>query len=153
MVTLLPLSVSAAEWLHFLPKEGTASGKTIVFETGDDLPKKSDVTPVPQPNPLKRGVKPQEVLEQGLAKLAAKESTIIFYGNSMIERFLEHGELEARLQIAMPEAKLKIRSLAWTGDEVGNRLRLEGYAKHMKKLLAEWPANTIVLGYGPFASG
>ncbi|MCX6855522.1 MAG: hypothetical protein NTV80_11535, partial [Verrucomicrobia bacterium] len=73
---------------------------------------------------------------------------ILFYGNSMIERLLEQGELEARLQIAQPAAKLAIRSLAWTGDEVGNRLRLEGYAKHMKNLLAEWPAKTIVLGYG-----
>ena len=74
--------------------------------------------------------------------------TVLFYGNSMIERLLEHGELEARLQIAHPKAGLQVRSLAWTGDEVGNRLRLEGYAKHMKNLLAEWPAQTIVLGYG-----
>lgn len=66
----------------------------------------------------------------------------------MVERLLEQGELEARLQLANPEAGLKIRSLAWTGDEVGNRLRLEGYAKHMKNLLKEWPADTIVLGYG-----
>lgn len=80
--------------------------------------------------------------------LVTGDDTILFYGNSMIERLLEHGELEARLQIAQPQAKLKIRSLAWTGDEVGNRLRLEGYAKHMKNLLAEWPAKTIVLGYG-----
>lgn len=76
------------------------------------------------------------------------DDTILFYGNSMIERLLEQGELEARLQIAQPKAGLKIRSLAWTGDEVGNRLRLEGYAQHMKNLLAEWPARTIVLGYG-----
>ncbi|WP_308989478.1 DUF7133 domain-containing protein [Roseibacillus persicicus] len=66
----------------------------------------------------------------------------------MVERLLEQGELEARLQLANPDAELKVRSLAWTGDEVGNRLRLEGYAKHMKNLLAEWPAKTIVLGYG-----
>ena len=76
------------------------------------------------------------------------EKTILFYGNSMIERLLEQGELEAHLQIAQPNTGLMIRSLAWTGDEVGNRLRLEGYTKHMKNLLAEWPANTIVLGYG-----
>ena len=73
---------------------------------------------------------------------------ILFYGNSMVERLLEYGELEARLQLANPSAELKIRSLAWTGDEVGDRLRLEGYAKHMKKLLEKWPSDTIVLGYG-----
>lgn len=79
---------------------------------------------------------------------SAGKNTILFYGNSMVERLLEQGILEARLQLANPEAELKIRSLAWTGDEVGNRLRLEGYAKHMKNLLKEWPADTIVLGYG-----
>ena len=114
----------------------------------DQIPAKADVTPVLQPNPFRRGVKPQEALQKGLTQLEGKKRTILFYGNSMIERLLEHGEMEARLQIALPEEKLKIRSLAWTGDEVGNRLRLEGYAKHMKNLLAEWPANTIVLGYG-----
>ncbi|NNE92191.1 MAG: hypothetical protein HKN23_11135 [Verrucomicrobiales bacterium] len=84
----------------------------------------------------------------------AQESdrTILFYGNSMVERLLEHGELEARLQLAEPEAKLKIRSLAWTGDEVGHRLRPEGYAKHMKNLITAWPAEKLVLGYGFFES-
>ena len=75
------------------------------------------------------------------------DACVLFYGNSMVERLLEHGELEARLQIAKPSSGLKIRSFAWTGDEVGNRLRLEGYAKHMKNLIAEWPARTLVLGY------
>ncbi|WP_435895182.1 PVC-type heme-binding CxxCH protein [Oceaniferula spumae] len=86
------------------------------------------------------------------AKADDKKNTILFYGNSMIERLLEHGELEARLQIANPKAGLKIRSFAWTGDEVGNRLRLEGYAKHMKNLIAEWPAGNLVLGYGFYES-
>ncbi|MDP0491119.1 MAG: GDSL-type esterase/lipase family protein [Verrucomicrobiota bacterium JB023] len=66
----------------------------------------------------------------------------------MVERLLEHGECEARLQLADPDAKLSVRSLAWTGDEVGHRLRLEGYAKHMRNLLEEWPADQVVLGYG-----
>ena len=113
----------------------------------DQIPAKSNVTPVLQPNPFKRGVKPAETLTKALTQKTNKDNSILFYGNSMVERLLEHGELEARLQIANPTG-LKIRSLAWTGDEVGNRLRLEGYAKHMKNLLAEWPANTIVLGYG-----
>ncbi len=138
-------------------------------------PAKAGVTPVVDPNHFKRGVKPEEALKLALtgapaAKPVEKakagknkpvtespapsvtspagDNTILFYGNSMIERLLEQGELEARLQIAQPQAMLKVRSLAWTGDEVGNRLRLEGYAKHMKNLIAEWPAKTIVLGYG-----
>ncbi len=80
------------------------------------------------------------------------DACVLFYGNSMVERLLEHGELEARLQIAKPSSGLRIRSFAWTGDEVGNRLRLEGYAKHMKNLIAEWPARTLVLGYGFYES-
>ena len=112
------------------------------------IPVKADVTPVLQPNPFRRGVKPSEALEKALSRLEEKKRTILFYGNSMVERLLEHGELEARLQIAIPNQKLKIRSLAWTGDEVGNRLRLERYATHMNNLLSKWPSNTIVLGYG-----
>ena len=54
--------------------------------------------------------------------------------------------MEARLQIATSGKGLKIRSLAWTGDEVGNRLRLEGYPKHMKNLIKQWPSNVLVLG-------
>lgn len=73
---------------------------------------------------------------------------ILFYGDGMVERLLESGDLEARLQLAQPGHKLRLRSLAWTGDEVGHRLRPEGYVEHLKTLLAAWPAQTVVLGYG-----
>ena len=59
-----------------------------------------------------------------IAPPRAGSPALLFYGNSMIERLLEHGGMEARLQIATSGKDLKIRSLAWTGDEVGNRLRL-----------------------------
>ena len=76
------------------------------------------------------------------------DDTVLFYGNSMVERLLEHGEMEARVQLATPGKNVHFRSLAWTGDEVANRLRAEGYAAHMKDLLAAWPAKVVVLGYG-----
>ncbi|MFZ4768199.1 MAG: hypothetical protein ACOYMN_24890 [Roseimicrobium sp.] len=85
-----------------------------------------------------------------------QDDTVLFYGNSMVERLLEHGELEAMVQLAQPGKNLHFRSLAWTGDEVGNRLRAEGYAAHMKELLAAWPAKVVVVGYGmneAFAGG
>ncbi len=66
----------------------------------------------------------------------------------MVERLLEHGEMEARVQLATPGKNVHFRSLAWTGDEVANRLRAEGYAAHMKELLSAWPAKVVVLGYG-----
>src|SRR5947208_2092455 len=82
----------------------------------------------------------------------AKNDTILFYGNSMVERLLEHGELEARLQLTHPDKELRVRSLAWTGDEVGWRARPEGYVEHLRTLLDKWPAKVVVLGYGFFES-
>jgi azurin/glucose/arabinose dehydrogenase len=73
---------------------------------------------------------------------------VLFYGGGLVERLLEGGEMEACLQLAQPDSGLKVRSLAWTGDEVGYRLRPEGYVEHMKGLLAEWPADTVVIGFG-----
>ncbi|MST93907.1 MAG: hypothetical protein EXS33_01300 [Pedosphaera sp.] len=74
--------------------------------------------------------------------------TILFYGNSMIERLAEHGELEALVQLAHSDKKLHFRSFAWTGDEVGYRLRPEGYEAYMKALLKEWPAKVVIVGFG-----
>jgi azurin/glucose/arabinose dehydrogenase len=74
--------------------------------------------------------------------------TILFYGGGLVERVLEAGELEARLLLADPKKPVRIRSMAWTGDEVGHRLRPDGYAAHMKSTLALWPAKTIVVGFG-----
>ena len=74
--------------------------------------------------------------------------TVLFYGNSMVERWCEQGELEAWVQLAHPELRLHFRSLAWTGDEVGYRLRPEGYEEHMKSLLKQWPAKVVIVGFG-----
>jgi glucose/arabinose dehydrogenase/plastocyanin len=77
-----------------------------------------------------------------------KGDRILFYGNSFIERLQGHGLLEASLQLAHPEKNLELRSLAWTGDEVGYRLRPERYVNHLKNLLDKWPANVVILGFG-----
>ena len=74
--------------------------------------------------------------------------TVLFYGNSFMERLAEQGELEAWVQLAHPEQQLRFRSLAWTGDEVGYRMRAEGYAEYLKSLLSEWPAKVVLIGYG-----
>jgi len=75
-------------------------------------------------------------------------STVLFYGNSLIERLCEDGQMEAWIQLAHPKEKLHFRSLAWTGDEVGHRLRPEGYPDYMKALLKQWPADLVILGFG-----
>jgi lysophospholipase L1-like esterase len=86
---------------------------------------------------------------QGHAELQFKKGDrILLYGNSFVERLQEDGRFEASLQLAHPDKKLEFRSLAWTGDEVGYRLRPERYVNHLKKLLAEWPANFVILGFG-----
>ncbi len=77
-----------------------------------------------------------------------KNDTVLFYGNSMIERLTEQGELESLVQLAQPGKALHFRSLAWTGDEVGYRLRPEGYEGHLKSLLKEWPAQLVIVGFG-----
>ena len=64
-----------------------------------------------------------------------KGDRILLYGNSFVERLQEDGRFEASLQLAHPTKKLEFRSLAWTGDEVGYRLRPERYVNHLKKLL------------------
>ena len=73
---------------------------------------------------------------------------VILYGNSMVERLLEQGELQALIHLAQPSTPVHFRSFAWTGDEVGHRLRAEGYADHMKSLMALWPAKVVVVGFG-----
>ena len=77
-----------------------------------------------------------------------KGDRILLYGNSFVERLQEDGRFEASLHWANPDKKLEFRSLAWTGDEVGYRLRPERYVNHLKKLLAEWSANFVILGFG-----
>ena len=87
--------------------------------------------------------------EASPATTAPREGdTFLFYGGGLVERLLESGHLEARLQLAHPGKNLRVRSLAWTGDEVGHRLRPEGYVEHLKSLLAAWPANVVVAGFG-----
>ena len=115
----------------------------------DRIPERADVTPPIARNPFRVGVKPQDAQRLLAPEFTLRANdTLLFYGNAMVERLLEFGDLEAHLQLAHPDGKLRVRSLAWTGDEVGYRLRPEGYAEHMRTLLAAWPANVVVLGYG-----
>jgi azurin/lysophospholipase L1-like esterase len=88
-------------------------------------------------------------LSNASGELALKQgATLLFYGNSLVERLCEQGGMEANLQLAHPGLQLRLRSLAWTGDEVGNRWRAEGYAEHLKNLIERWPAQVVVVGFG-----
>ncbi|MEY2598275.1 MAG: hypothetical protein RLZZ142_534 [Verrucomicrobiota bacterium] len=78
----------------------------------------------------------------------SRDSTVLLYGNSLVERLCETGEMEASIRLAHPQSTLRFRSLAWTGDEVGYRLRPEGYVEHLKQLLERWPASVVIAGFG-----
>ena len=77
-----------------------------------------------------------------------KHGRVLLYGNSFVGRLQEHGLFEAAVQMAHPDKKIEFRSLAWTGDEVGYRLRPERYTNHLRKLLDRWPADVVILGFG-----
>ncbi|MDP6859567.1 MAG: SGNH/GDSL hydrolase family protein, partial [Verrucomicrobiales bacterium] len=77
---------------------------------------------------------------------------VLLYGNSFIERMQQNGFFEAALQLANPGKGIELRSLAWTGDELGHRLRPERYVNHLKKLLDKWPADYVILGFGLYES-
>ncbi len=77
---------------------------------------------------------------------------ILLYGNSFVERMQQNGFFEAALQLANPEKGIELRSLAWTGDELGYRLRPERYVNHLKKLLDRWSADHVILGFGLYES-
>jgi hypothetical protein len=62
----------------------------------------------------------------------------------MVERLLDHGELEAHLQLASGKDRLHVRSIAWTGDEVGWRLRPEGYVP-LRQIARLHPGAKLVL--------
>ena len=77
---------------------------------------------------------------------------VLLYGNSFIGRMQQNGFFEAALQLANPKKRIELRSLAWTGDELGYRLRPERYVNHLKKLLDQWSANHVILGFGLYES-
>ena len=88
-----------------------------------------------------------------MAEVRFKEGDrVLLYGNSFIERMQQNGFFEAALQLANPQKGIELRSLAWTGDELGHRLRPERYVNHLNKLLNQWPADHVILGFGLYES-
>lgn len=77
-----------------------------------------------------------------------KNDVVLMYGNSMIDRLQEVGVLEAWLQLAYPGMQLRVRSLAYAGDELSCRLRPVGYKNHLRRLLTSWPSKTLIVGFG-----
>ena len=72
----------------------------------------------------------------------------LFYGNSMVERMQEEGTLEALLQAAETGKQLQFRSFAYTGDEVGFRIRPELFGDHLAYIAGRLPAERVVMCFG-----
>ena len=72
----------------------------------------------------------------------------LFYGNSMVERLQEEGTLEALLQAAQVGQRHQYRSLAYTGDEVGFRIRPEKFGDHLGYVASQLPADRVVMCFG-----
>jgi len=72
----------------------------------------------------------------------------LFYGNSFIERLQEDGTLEALLHAASPEKRQQFRSLAYTGDEVGFRIRPAKFGAHLGYISNQLRGDRVVMAFG-----
>lgn len=80
-------------------------------------------------------------------KLDSKGLTIL-YGNSFVERLQEEGTLEALLHTAHPDKALRFRSMAYTGDEVGFRIRPAKFGDHLGYISRQLPCDRVVMCFG-----
>lgn len=76
------------------------------------------------------------------------DGVTLFYGNSFVERLQEEGTFEALMHAAHPGEKHQYRSFAYTGDEVGFRIRPEKFGDHLNYLTGQVPANRVVMCFG-----
>ncbi|MCB1227937.1 MAG: SGNH/GDSL hydrolase family protein [Verrucomicrobiales bacterium] len=90
--------------------------------------------------------------EKGVLKLQPGD-TIVLLGGTLVEREQRYGWLETKLNLALPEAKLKVRNLGWSGDTVFGDARsyfgppqegLDRLKEHLKML----KPNVVVFCYG-----
>lgn len=80
-------------------------------------------------------------------RLDARGLTIL-YGNSFVERLQEDGTLEAMLQAATPDKRLRFRSMAYSGDEVGFRIRPAKFGDHLGYISRQLPCDRVVMCFG-----
>jgi glucose/arabinose dehydrogenase len=69
-----------------------------------------------------------------------KGDKIVFIGNTLAERMLYFGNLEAEIYRRFPEQDLIIRDLGWSADEIKLRPRSQDFKNHGHKLEDEKPS-------------
>jgi hypothetical protein len=83
--------------------------------------------------------------------------TVVFLGNTVIERAQKYGHLETSLTLASGKKNLKFRNLAWSGDSVFGHARSyfgppkDGFAR-LKADLTEIKPNVVIVCYGAVAA-
>jgi putative membrane-bound dehydrogenase-like protein len=75
------------------------------------------------------------------------QSSIVFIGNTFIDRMQLFGHFESFLQSQFPSHQLKIRNMGWPADEVALRPRPSGFG-NMHRYIAEEKADIIFASYG-----
>jgi len=78
----------------------------------------------------------------------ANDGLTVMYGNAMIEKLQEEGSFETYMQIANAGKRFQFRSLAYTGDQVGFRIRASKFGLHLGYILDQWKANSVIMAFG-----
>ena len=77
-----------------------------------------------------------------------KPSVTFLYGNSFVERLQEDGTFEALLHVAEPNKRHKLRSFAYSGDEVGFRIRPEKFGEHLGFISKQLTCDRVIMCFG-----
>ena len=91
--------------------------------------------------------KPAAADAMAIPKIAT-DGVTLFYGNSFVERLQEDGTFEALLQSAQAGKRMQYRSLAYTGDEVGFRIRPSKFGQHLAFFESQYSADRVVMCFG-----
>ncbi len=77
----------------------------------------------------------------------AEGETVGVMGNAFAEHLARSGYFEALVQAAHPEARVTVRSVPWSGDEVGQRIR-EMNVPTAEQRLEQYGADVVVMFFG-----
>ena len=76
------------------------------------------------------------------------DSMTVLYGNALIEKLQQEGTFESLIHVSDRTQKHQFRSMAYTGDEVGFRIRATKFSAHMSYLVQQWPADQVLMAFG-----
>jgi len=91
------------------------------------------------------------------ATMFKDNDTVVFLGNTVIERAQKYGHLETSVTLAAGKKNLKFRNLGWSGDSVFGHARSyfgppkEGFGR-LKADLGELKPNVVIVCYGAVAA-